>query len=185
MLSTFQLMRKRRIGGLPIVDESGHKVVGNISVRDIQYLLTAPEIYKNLRYVRTSLMSFLLNTRSRRSTWFHIKFSNACGSADFTLYRSITARNFLAAVRNYLQERQEASPLLHGVITCKRTDILEDIILTLDSEKIHRIYVVDEEGSLEGVITLRDIISKLVHEPHGYFGDFFDGVVPLPANSRV
>ncbi|KAI0524480.1 hypothetical protein KFK09_003850 [Dendrobium nobile] len=147
VLSAFQLLRKRRIGGLPIVDESGHKVVGNISIRDVQYLLTAPEIYKNLR--------------------------------------SITAKNFLAAVRNYLLERQEASPLLHSVITCRRTDMLEDIILKLDSEKIHRIYVVNEEGNLEGVITLRDIISKLVHEPHGYFGNFFDGVVPLPANSRV
>lgn len=51
--------------------------------------------------------------------------------------------------------------------------------------KIHRIYVADDEGNLGGVITLRDIISKLVHEPHGYFGDFFDGVLPQPINSRV
>lgn len=75
--------------------------------------------------------------------------------------------------------------MLRGVITCKRDDTLKDIILKLDTDKIHRIYVVDEEESLEGVITLRDIISKLVHEPRGYFGDFFDGVVPLPQNSRV
>ncbi|PKA57743.1 SNF1-related protein kinase regulatory subunit gamma-1 [Apostasia shenzhenica] len=147
VLNVFQLMRRRRIGGIPIVDVSGQKVVGNISIRDVQYLLTAPETYKN--------------------------------------YRSITAKNFLAAVRNYLEEHQEASPLLRSVITCKTVDTLKDIILKLDSEKIHRIYVVNEERNLEGVITLRDIISKLVHEPHGYFGDFFDGVVPLPANSRV
>lgn len=55
----------------------------------------------------------------------------------------------------------------------------------LDSKKIHRVYVVDDDGNLEGVITLRDIISRLVHEPRGYFGDFFDGVLPLPQNSRV
>lgn len=55
----------------------------------------------------------------------------------------------------------------------------------LDSKKIHRVYVVDNDGNLEGVITLRDIISRLVHEPRGYFGDFFDGVLPLPQNSRV
>jgi len=55
----------------------------------------------------------------------------------------------------------------------------------LDKEQIHRVYVVDDDGNLEGLITLRDIISRLVHEPHGYFGDFFDGVLPLPANSRV
>ena len=55
----------------------------------------------------------------------------------------------------------------------------------LDHEKIHRIYVVDEGGNVEGVITLRDIISRLVHEPRGYFGDFFDGVIPLPPDCRV
>ena len=75
--------------------------------------------------------------------------------------------------------------MLRGVITCKRDNTIKEIILNLDSKKIHRIYVVDEEENLEGVITLRDIISKLVHEPHGYFGDFFDGFVPLPQNSRV
>ena len=88
-------------------------------------------------------------------------------------------------VRSYLKEHEGTSPRLLGVITCKRTDTIKDIILKLDSFKIQRIYVVDEEDNLEGVITLRDIISKLVHEPRGYFGDFFDGVVPLPQNSRV
>lgn len=84
-----------------------------------------------------------------------------------------------------MEEHHEASPMLRDLVTCKRDDTLEDIILRLDHEKIHRIYVVDEEENLQGVITLRDIISKLVHEPHGYFGDFFYGVVPLPESSRV
>lgn len=75
--------------------------------------------------------------------------------------------------------------MLTGMITCKRDDTVKEVILMLDSEKIHRIYVVDDDGNLEGVVTLRDIISKLVHEPRGYFGDFFDGVLPLPSNSRV
>lgn len=147
VLNAFQLMRKKGIGGLPVVDASGKRAVGNISIRDVQYLLNALDIYND--------------------------------------YRSISSKNFLTAVRSYLEEHQEASPMLRGVITCKRDDTIKDIILKLDSEKIHRIYVIDEEENLEGVITLRDIISKLVHEPRGYFGDFFDGVVPLPQNSRV
>lgn len=89
------------------------------------------------------------------------------------------------AVRNHLKKNHEASPLLNGMITCKKSDTMKELIMTLDSEKIHRIYVVDDDGNLEGVITLRDIISRLVHEPRGYFGDFFDGVLPLPQNSRV
>ncbi|CAD5182613.1 unnamed protein product [Musa acuminata subsp. malaccensis] len=147
VLKAFKLMRKKGIGGLPVVNESGERAIGNISIRDVQYLLTAPEIYKD--------------------------------------YRSITVKNFLTAVRSYLEEHHEASPMLRDLVTCKRDDTLEDIILRLDHEKIHRIYVVDEEENLQGVITLRDIISKLVHEPHGYFGDFFYGVVPLPESSRV
>lgn len=62
---------------------------------------------------------------------------------------------------------------------------MKDLILKLDAETSNRVYIVDDNGNLEGVVTLRDIISKLVHEPPGYFGDFFDGMMPLPANSRV
>jgi CBS domain-containing protein len=104
---------------------------------------------------------------------------------DVYCSRTITVSDFLTAVRSYLAKQKEDSPLLHGVITCKRGDAMKDVILKLDSKKIHRIYVIDEDGLLEGVITLRDIISKLVHEPSNYFGDFFDGVIPLPEDSRV
>ncbi|KAG8379429.1 hypothetical protein BUALT_Bualt07G0087500 [Buddleja alternifolia] len=147
VLQAFKLMRQNGVGGVPVVSSGGNKAVGNISIRDIQFLLIAPEIYKD--------------------------------------YRSITAKNFLTTVRNYLEEHQNDSPLVSGMITCQKDDTLKQVIMKLDSVKIHRIYVVDEVGNLEGVITLRDIISKLVHEPRGYFGDFFDGVLPLPANSRV
>ncbi|KAL2465469.1 SNF1-related protein kinase regulatory subunit gamma-1 [Abeliophyllum distichum] len=147
VLQAFKLMRQKGVGGLPVVRSGGNKAIGNISIRDIQFLLIAPEIYNE--------------------------------------YRSITAKNFLTTVKSYLEEHQKESPLLSGMVTCQRDDTLKEVIVKLDSMKIHRIYVVDETGDLEGVITLRDIISKLVHEPRGYFGDFFDGVIPLPANSRV
>ncbi|TXG51288.1 hypothetical protein EZV62_023812 [Acer yangbiense] len=147
VLQAFKVMRRKRIGGIPVVDSGGSKAVGNISIRDVQFLLTAPEIYHD--------------------------------------YRSITAKNFLTAVRNYLEKHHEDSPLISGMVTCKRDHTIKELIQLLDTKKIHRIYVVDDNGNLEGVITLRDIISRLVHEPRGYFGDFFDGVLPLPANSRV
>ncbi|KAL7099249.1 hypothetical protein ACP275_09G071600 [Erythranthe tilingii] len=147
VLQAFKLMRQNGVGGVPVVASGGSKAVGNISIRDIQFLLMAPEIYNE--------------------------------------YRSITAKNFVTTVRRYLEENQNESPFLSGMVTCKKDDTLKEVITKLDSMKIHRIYVVDEDGNLEGVITLRDIISKLVHEPRGYFGDFFDGVLPLPANSRV
>ncbi len=84
-----------------------------------------------------------------------------------------------------MKEHHETSPMVNGMITCTKDHTIKELILKLDSKKVHRIYVVDDAGNLEGVITLRDIISRLVHEPPGYFGDFFDGVLPLPQNSRV
>ncbi|TYI52007.1 hypothetical protein E1A91_D12G215800v1 [Gossypium mustelinum] len=147
VLQAFKLMRKKRIGGIPVIECGGKKAIGNISLRDVQFLLTAPDIYCD--------------------------------------YRSITAKNFLIAVRNYLEKHEKRSPMLSGMITCKRDETVKELIQKLNSEKIQRVYVTDEDGNLEGVITLRDIISRLVHEPRGYFGDFFDGVLPLPENSRV
>ncbi|KAK4775587.1 hypothetical protein SAY87_023548 [Trapa incisa] len=148
VLQAFKLMRKERIGGIPIVDASGKKAVGNISLRDICFLLTAPEIYHD--------------------------------------YRFVTAKGFVMATKDYLEKNHEVTAhTMCNMVTCKKDNMMEELIVILDSKMIHRLYVVDDEGNLEGVITLRDIISKLVHEPRGYFGDFFDGVLPSPPNSRV
>ncbi|GFP87630.1 snf1-related protein kinase regulatory subunit gamma-1 [Phtheirospermum japonicum] len=147
VLQAFKLMRQNGVGGVPVVASGGNKEIGNINIRDIQFLLIAPEIYRDLQ--------------------------------------SITAKNFLTSVISYIEEHQSGSPLLSIMVTCRKDDTLKQVILKLDSMKIHRIYVVDEIGNLEEVLTLRDIISKLVQEPRGYFGDFFDGVLPLLANSRV
>lgn len=51
MLQAFKLMRKNRIGGVPVIETGGNKAVGNISLRDVQFLLTAPEIYHDFRFV--------------------------------------------------------------------------------------------------------------------------------------
>lgn len=94
--------------------------------------------------------------------------------------RSMTAKDFLMAARRYREEHGEVLPTssLMQLITCTKETPLKETIVTLDAKKIHRIYVVDDDGNLEGVITLRDIISRLVHEPRGYFGDFFDSCSP-------
>ncbi|KAL1301364.1 hypothetical protein HN51_046000 [Arachis hypogaea] len=147
VLQAFRLMRKKRIGGVPVVERGGNNPVGNISLHDVQFLLTAPEIYHD--------------------------------------YRAITAKDFLTAVKSYLKKHEKVVSMSRGLITCKKDCTIKELIQLLDHEKIHRVYVVDDDGNLEGLVTLRDIISRLVHEPRGYFGDFFDGVLPMPPNSRV
>uniref|UniRef100_N1QPQ7 CBS domain-containing protein n=1 Tax=Aegilops tauschii TaxID=37682 RepID=N1QPQ7_AEGTA len=139
-LKAFRQMRRRGVGGIPVVDGAG-KPVGSIMIKDVKHLLTASE-----------------------STGH---------------YRTLTAREFIASARQSSGEKQMS------IITCRREDNMKEIILKLDAEKRQRIYVVDGEGNLDGLITLRDIIAKLVYEPPGYFGDFFNGVIPMPQNSRV
>ncbi|VAH83776.1 unnamed protein product [Triticum turgidum subsp. durum] len=139
-LKAFRQMRRRGVGGIPVVDGAG-KPVGSIMIKDVKHLLTASE------------------------------------SAGH--YRALTAREFIASARQSSGEKQMS------IITCTREDNMKEIILKLDAEKRQRIYVVDGEGNLDGLITLRDIIAKLVYEPPGYFGDFFNGVIPMPQNSRV
>ncbi|XP_017406478.1 SNF1-related protein kinase regulatory subunit gamma-1 [Vigna angularis] len=148
VLQAFKLMRKKRIGGLPVMKRGGgSRAIGNISLQDVQFLLTAPEIYHD--------------------------------------YRSITAKDFLTAVRSYIEKHEGTFPMSDELITCNTDCTIKELIQLLDHEKIHRVYVADNDGNLKGLITLRDIISRLVHEPRGYFGDFFDGVLPMPPNSRV
>ena len=50
VLQAFKLMRKKKVGGIPVIEKGGSKAVGNISLRDIHFLLTAPEIYHDYRF---------------------------------------------------------------------------------------------------------------------------------------
>ncbi|KAI5069261.1 hypothetical protein GOP47_0015562 [Adiantum capillus-veneris] len=142
VLEAFQLMRKKGVGGVPVVAKGGSQIVGNISMRDVQFLLVVPEIYK--------------------------------------MCRVLTVKDFLEVTRNHLMKTLEDKdvPLLSHIITCSQHEATMDVILKLDKHNIHRVYVVDEEGNVEGVVTMRDLLSKFVKEPLDYFGEFFLGWAP-------
>lgn len=57
VLQAFKVMRKERIGGVPVIKRGGNTPVGNISLRDVQFLLTAPEIYHDYRYIITNILN--------------------------------------------------------------------------------------------------------------------------------
>ncbi|GFQ02939.1 pentatricopeptide repeat-containing protein at1g26900 mitochondrial [Phtheirospermum japonicum] len=58
VLQAFKLMRQNGVGGVPMVASGGNKAIGNISIRDIQFLLIAPEIYKEYRHKPTFVLDF-------------------------------------------------------------------------------------------------------------------------------
>lgn len=49
VLEAFKQMRDNKIGGLPVVKGPKKKIVGNVSIRDIRYLLLKPELFSNFR----------------------------------------------------------------------------------------------------------------------------------------
>lgn len=53
-------MRDNNIGGLPVVEGLNKKIVGNISMRDIRYLLLQPEVFSNFRSVLLACFSLQL-----------------------------------------------------------------------------------------------------------------------------
>lgn len=64
---------------------------------------------------------------------------------------------------------------LMPALTCEKTTKLGTVIDQLSSKNFHRIYVVEKNTQLVGVITLRDIIGCFVSEPDGYFDNYFGG----------
>lgn len=142
VLEAFQLMRKKGIGGVPVVAKGSRRILGNISMRDIQFLLVVPDIYK--------------------------------------MCRPLTVKDFLEVTQDYLARtlKDKDVPLMSRIITCTENEATRDVILKLDKHNIHRVYVVDEQGNVDGVITMRDLISKFVKEPSDYFGEFFLGWAP-------
>ena len=62
-------------------------------------------------------------------------------------------------------------------VTCRADNRLCDVIEVLAQHAIHRIHVVDQENCLVGVVSLRDIISRFVSEPPGYFDDYLGEIL--------
>ncbi|KAL9276963.1 hypothetical protein ACSQ67_025500 [Phaseolus vulgaris] len=57
ILEAFKKMRDNKIGGLPVVEGPRKSIVGNVSIRDIRYLLLRPEMFTNYR--KLTVMDFM------------------------------------------------------------------------------------------------------------------------------
>lgn len=51
ILEAFKRMKDNHIGGLPVVEGPKKKIIGNLSMRDIRYLLLKPDLFSNFRYM--------------------------------------------------------------------------------------------------------------------------------------
>ncbi|KAG9459228.1 hypothetical protein H6P81_003736 [Aristolochia fimbriata] len=57
ILEAFKRMKDHKIGGLPVVEGEKRKILGNVSIRDIRFLLLKPELFSNFRQL--TVMEFV------------------------------------------------------------------------------------------------------------------------------
>ncbi|KAI4314202.1 hypothetical protein L6164_027135 [Bauhinia variegata] len=87
----------------------------------------------------------------------------------FSNFRKLTVADFMTTI---VEATRETGRITHP-ITCKPDSTLGDVIHTLASHSIHRIYAVNENDDVMGVITLRDVITCFITEPSYHFDDYF------------
>lgn len=68
VLEAFKCMHENQIGGLPVVQGSTKKIIGNISMRDIQFLLLHRELFSKFRQL--TALDFMRTVVSTRDSSF-------------------------------------------------------------------------------------------------------------------
>uniref|UniRef100_A0A8B9GWZ1 5'-AMP-activated protein kinase subunit gamma-1 n=1 Tax=Astyanax mexicanus TaxID=7994 RepID=A0A8B9GWZ1_ASTMX len=75
-----------------------------------------------------------------------------------------TYNNLDVSVTQALQHR---SQYFEGVMKCNRHETLETIVTRIVKAEVHRLVVVDSNSSIEGIVSLSDILQALVLTPAG------------------
>lgn len=85
----------------------------------------------------------------------------------FSNFRQLTIIEFMKTLGSTLPDSGN-NCLVKPPPTCTPDASLGSVIDSIASRITHRIYVVDDELEVVGVVTLRDVISCFIHEPPGY-----------------
>eukprot|EP00249_Psilotum_nudum_P013454 c24340_g1_i3 orf=304-1608(+) len=69
ILEAFVLMREKHIGGLPVVEGESRKIIGNISLRDVQFLLLKPTLFEQHKSLKVlDFMKTVISTCKNSSS---------------------------------------------------------------------------------------------------------------------
>ncbi|KAF2606539.1 hypothetical protein F2Q68_00046167 [Brassica cretica] len=123
ILEAFKRMRDNNIGGLPVVEGANKKVIGNISMRDIRYLLLQPEVFSNFRQLTVKTFAAKIATAGEK--YGSASLAITC-RPDSTLGSVINSLASRSVHRVYVADGDEDE--LYGVIT------LRDVISCFVSE---------------------------------------------------
>ncbi|KAI5007831.1 hypothetical protein ZWY2020_008879 [Hordeum vulgare] len=85
----------------------------------------------------------------------------------FSDFRHLTVLEFMKALGSTLTD-SGGDVLVKPPLTCAPDASMGSVIDSIGSRITHRIYVVDGDFEVVGVVTLRDVISCFIHEPPGF-----------------
>ncbi|CAN8239142.1 unnamed protein product [Cochlearia groenlandica] len=123
VLEAFKRMRDNNIGGLPVVEGPNKKIVGNISMRDIRYLLLQPQVFSNFRHLTVRSFATKIATGGEE---YGLAIPAITCKPDSTLGSVINSLASRSVHRVYVETGDDNE--LYGVIT------LRDVISCFVSE---------------------------------------------------
>ncbi|XP_019076370.1 SNF1-related protein kinase regulatory subunit gamma-1-like isoform X1 [Vitis vinifera] len=101
ILEAFKKMKDNKIGGLPVVEGPRKKIVGNVSIRDIRFLLLNPDLFSNFRQL--TVMDFMTTIASTTEEAGNViqpmtcHLNSALGSVIHTLAAKSVHRIYVVA----------------------------------------------------------------------------------------
>eukprot|EP00963_Diacronema_lutheri_P007302 scaffold644_cov357-Pavlova_lutheri.AAC.1 len=144
VLDAFAYMVRHHVSGLPVVQATTGKILGNLSASDVRLL--KPEFFGVLALPVIEFLT-LLHPASDKN-------GDVCSSSA-----GATHPFFSLEQRKWVQ----SSPHI-PLVTCRPTDALEDVVSKLVCHRMHRVYVVDDQSAPVGCITLTDVLRLLVQK---------------------
>ncbi|XP_025818723.1 LOW QUALITY PROTEIN: SNF1-related protein kinase regulatory subunit gamma-1-like [Panicum hallii] len=94
----------------------------------------------------------------------------------FSNFRQLTVIEFMKTLGSTLPDSGN-NCLVQPPPTCAPDTSLGSVIDSIASRITHRIYVVDGDLEVVGVVTLRDVISCFIHEPPGYWDTYLASAI--------
>ncbi|KAK1312177.1 SNF1-related protein kinase regulatory subunit gamma-1-like [Acorus calamus] len=116
ILEAFKRMKDNKIGGLPVVEGATRKIVGNVSIRDIRFLLLQPDLFSSFRHL--TVMDFMNTIASlNRNSGREAVIPPITCASNATLGNVIEVLASKAVHRVYIVEGEDCDVV--GVVTLR------------------------------------------------------------------
>ncbi|KAK1265110.1 SNF1-related protein kinase regulatory subunit gamma-1-like [Acorus gramineus] len=116
ILEAFKRMKDNKIGGLPVVEGANRKIVGNVSIRDIRFLLLQPDLFSSFRHLTVMEFMKTIASLSHNSGREAVIPPSTCAS-NATLGNVIELLASKAVHRVYIVEGEDHDVV--GVVTLR------------------------------------------------------------------